>query len=267
MSTDGLRVLVVDDEAPARDELGFLLEREPGVAGVVKAGDATEALRELHHGDVQAVFLDISMPGLDGLELARILGRFASPPPVVFVTAHEQHAVEAFELHAVDYLLKPVRAERLSDALQRVRAAVGAAAAPVAAPVAVTASAAADAAADAAALDDLSVVECDIAGRTRFVRREDVRYVEAAGDYARLHTATDSYLVRLSLATIESRWTAAGFCRVHRRYLVNVASVVELRSDHAGTEVLVGDRLLPVSRRLVRDVRDRLRRAAREAQP
>lgn len=260
----GLRVLVVDDEAPARDELGFLLEREPGVAGVVKAGDATEALRELHQGDVHAVFLDISMPGLDGLELARILGRFASPPPVVFVTAHEQHAVAAFELHAVDYLLKPVRADRLTDALSRVRAAVGtptATPAPAAAPDAVTTAPAAEPS------DDLAVVECDIAGRTRFVRREDVRYVEAAGDYARLHTVADSYLVRLSLATIEAKWTAAGFCRVHRRYLVNVASVVELRSDHAATEVLVGDKLLPVSRRLVRDVRDRLRRAAREAQP
>ena len=106
-----MRVLVVDDEQPALDELAYLLAADPRVAEVVTSSSATEALRILQETEVDAVFLDIQMPGLTGLELAQVLSRFRTPPPVVFVTAHEQHAVEAFELRAVDYVLKPVRAE------------------------------------------------------------------------------------------------------------------------------------------------------------
>jgi len=108
-----LRVLVIDDERPALDELGFLLGRDPRVSTVRTTDSATDALRLLQESEVDAVFLDISMPGLSGLELAQVLSRFKNPPPIVFVTAHEQHAVDAFELNAVDYVLKPVREERL----------------------------------------------------------------------------------------------------------------------------------------------------------
>src|SRR4051794_19054480 len=104
-----LRVLVIDDERPALDELAFLLERDPRVGGVLTSDSATEALRILQDLDVDAVFLDIQMPGLSGLDLAQVLGRFRSPPTIVFVTAHEEHALDAFEVHAVDYVLKPVR--------------------------------------------------------------------------------------------------------------------------------------------------------------
>ena len=113
-------VLVIDDERPALDELAFLLERDPRVADVLTCDSATEALRILQDLEVDAVFLDIQMPGLTGLELAQVLSRFRTPPPVVFVTAHEEHAVEAFDLHAVDYVLKPVRADRLAEAVRRV---------------------------------------------------------------------------------------------------------------------------------------------------
>jgi DNA-binding LytR/AlgR family response regulator len=247
-----VRVLVVDDEAPALDELRFLLEREDDVAEVCVAGDATEALRHLRDGAFAAVFLDVSMPGLNGIELARVLSQFADPPQVVFVTAHEQHAVEAFELRAADYLLKPVRTERLIEALSRVRQARQ----PLVDPV--IASGTPD--------DDLAVIECETGGRTRFVRRDEVRYVEASGDYARLHTAAGSYLVRLPMSLLESRWSAPGFCRVHRSFLVALANVVELRADSVGgTEIVLDDGdTLPVSRRLVRDVKERLRRAASE---
>ena len=105
----GLRVLVIDDERPALDELAFLLARDPRVGGVLTSDSATDALRVLHDLSVDAVFLDISMPGLSGLELAQVLARFKSPPPIVFVTAHEGHALEAFDVNAVDYVLKPVR--------------------------------------------------------------------------------------------------------------------------------------------------------------
>src|SRR3954454_3523977 len=115
-----VRVLVVDDEKPALDELAYLLAAEQRVSDVVTSSSATDALRILQEGAIDAVFLDIQMPGLTGLELAQVLSRFRSPTPVVFVTAHEQHAVEAFDLHAVDYVLKPVRADRLAEAVRRV---------------------------------------------------------------------------------------------------------------------------------------------------
>ena len=105
---------------PALDELAFLLERDPRVGEVLTCDSATEALRILQDLDVDAVFLDIQMPGLTGLELAQVLARFRTPPPVVFVTAHEEHAVEAFDLRAVDYVLKPVREDRLAEAVRRV---------------------------------------------------------------------------------------------------------------------------------------------------
>ena len=115
-----LRVLVVDDERPALDELQYLLQHDARIGEVVACDSATEALRTLHEREVDAVFLDIQMPGLTGLELAQVLKRFRVPPPVVFVTAHEEHAVDAFELHAVDYVLKPVREDRLAEAIRRV---------------------------------------------------------------------------------------------------------------------------------------------------
>ena len=118
-----LRLLVIDDEQPALDELEFLLGRDDRVGSVRTCDSATEALRLLRETEVDGVFLDIQMPGLSGLELAGVLANFRSPPPVVFVTAHDEHAVDAFELDALDYVLKPVREERLAEAVRRVLAA------------------------------------------------------------------------------------------------------------------------------------------------
>ena len=115
-----LRVLVVDDERPALEEIGWLLARDPRIGSVRSASSASEALRALQEEDVDVVFSDIRMPGLNGVELAQVLRRFRQPPRVVFVTAFEQHAVEAFELDVVDYLLKPVRYHRLAEAVRRV---------------------------------------------------------------------------------------------------------------------------------------------------
>src|SRR5690349_19927512 len=108
-----LAALVVDDEAPAREELAFLLRDDPRVARVRAAGSTGHALRILADEPVDVVFCDIKMPGLEGVELARVVGRFAEAPAVVFVTAYDDRAVDAFELQAADYLMKPVRADRL----------------------------------------------------------------------------------------------------------------------------------------------------------
>ncbi len=231
-----LSVLVVDDERPALDELAFLLGRDDRVGTVMTCDSAPEALRVLGEGAFDAVFLDVVMPGLDGLELAAVLSRFKEPPAVVFVTAHMEHAVEAFDLRAADYVLKPVREERLREAVRRIGA--GASAAP--------------------AGDDTLPVE--LGGVTRFVNRSDVSYVEAQGDYARLHTATGSHLVRLPLTTLEQRWADAGFLRIHRSLLVSLAHVDEIRTDNGRCSVLVAGAELQVSRRHTPALRELVRR-------
>jgi DNA-binding LytR/AlgR family response regulator len=250
----GLRVLAVDDEAPARAELAYLLGRDDRVATVLAAADGAETLRLLETTSVDALFVDIRMPGLDGLDLARVLRRFASPPAVVFVSAYDSHAVEAFDLNAVDYVMKPVREERLTEAVRRVvesreRAAPPALAAP---PVV-----------DPRPEDTDETIAVELGGVTRFVKRSEVLYVEAHGDYARLVTTDGRHLVRVSLAHLEEAWAEAGFVRIHRRWLVALAAIDEVRSDGGRMSLRVGDAVLAVSRRHTRALRDRLVRSAR----
>ncbi|GAA5032522.1 LytTR family DNA-binding domain-containing protein [Terrabacter aeriphilus] len=242
-----LRVLAVDDEAPALDELVWMLGRHECVGQVVPAGSGEAALRVLHEEAVDAIFMDVQMPGLSGLDLARVLSRFSTQPPVVFVTAHEEHAVDAFELNVVDYVLKPVRDERLDQAVRRVvrqihgRETAGEASGPA---------------------DESIVVE--LAGVSRLVARSDVLFVEAQGDYARLHTATESHLVRVPLTTLADQWREAGFVRIHRSSLVALGHITEWRTEGARTTVVVGGHELVVSRRHTRALRDLL---VRRAQP
>ncbi|GAA4940836.1 LytR/AlgR family response regulator transcription factor [Actinoplanes utahensis] len=237
-----LIVLAVDDEPPALDELAYLLNADGRVAHVHRAGDATEALRVLRDTEVDAVFLDIRMPGLDGMELARILRRFAQPPAIVFVTAYDDGAVDAFDLGVTDYVRKPVRAERLGESLRRVAGLRAAAPAPP---------------------QDEPAIPVELAGTTRMLPRSSVRWVEAQGDYARLHTGDTSHLVRVSLATLAESWANAGFVRIHRSYLVQLRLVTELRLTGSGYVVGVDGVELPVSRRHTRELKDRLIRAAK----
>ncbi len=241
MNTSPLRVLVVDDERPALDELAWLLERDHRVDSVRTTDSAAEALRVLQEEPVDAVFMDIRMPGLTGLELARVLSRFKTPPPVVFVTAYDEHAVDAFELNAVDYVLKPVRDDRLAEAVRRI----------VEARLTTSVS----------EQDDQIAVE--LGGVTRFVSRADVRYVEAQGDYARLHTGSGSHLVRVPLTSLEDEWRDAGFVRIHRSLLVALTHIEEVRMDSGRCTVVVGGEELVVSRRHTRELRDLLVRRAR----
>ena len=233
----GLRVLVIDDERPALDELEYLLNMDPRVGGVLTTDSATEALRILHDLEVDAVFLDIQMPGLTGLELAKVFSRFKAPPPIVFVTAHEEHAVEAFDLRAVDYVLKPVRAERLSEAVRRI----------------------VDSGASGAQSGD-EQIPVERGGVTRFVNRSDITHVEAQGDYARLHTADGSHLIRAPLSTLEEDWGPAGFVRIHRSLLVSLNHIDEVRIQGGKCSVLIRGTELLVSRRHTRDLRDLLTR-------
>ena len=239
-----MRVLVIDDERPALDELAFLLGRDPRVDAVITADSATEALRVLQEQPVDAVFTDIRMPGLSGLDLARVLSRFRQSPPVVFVTAHDDHAVAAFELDAVDYVLKPVRDDRLAEAVRRIVEASG-----------------------GPRSGDEDMIPVELGGVTRFVPRGDVLYAEAQGDYARLHTAAGSHLIRTPLATLEEDWRDAGFVRIHRSLLVALPHVDEVRVEAGRCSVLVGGTELTVSRRHTRELRDVLVRQARPGGP
>ncbi|MGH3444151.1 MAG: LytR/AlgR family response regulator transcription factor [Nocardioidaceae bacterium] len=238
-----LSVLVVDDEQPALDELAFLLGRDDRVGTVLTSDSSADALRLLQDDKVDAVFLDIAMPGLSGVELARVLAKFREPPAVVFVTAHDEHAVDAFDVHAVDYVLKPVRVERLEEAVRRV-VDEGVASGPTDPAIAV-----------------------ELGGVTRFVPLSEVAYVEAQGDYARLHTGHGSHLLRVPLSTLEDEWREAGFVRIHRSLLVALGHVSEVRLHDGRCTVLVAGAELAVSRRHTRQLRDVLVRNSRPGFP
>jgi DNA-binding LytR/AlgR family response regulator len=238
-----LRALIVDDEAPALNELAWLLGQDTRIGRVRTAESGAQALKALESEPVDVLFCDISMPGLDGLDLARVLARFSHRPHLIFVTAYDQHAIEAFDLQAVDYVLKPVRADRLAEAVRRVVEA-GRPAEPV----------------PAGPEDETIAVE--LGGVTRFVQRSAVLFVEAQGDYARLHTASSSHLIRIPLTTLEERWAPAGFIRIHRSTLVALAHVDEVRMDGGRFCVRLGGRTLQVSRRHSRQLRDLLVRGA-----
>lgn len=240
MPNPGLRVLVADDEAPARNELGFLLRKDDRIESVVEVASGVEALQTLQDNEIDAVFLDIAMPGLSGLDLARVLARFEKPPAIVFVTAHYEHAVEAFEINVVDYLLKPVRAERARESVRRILAG-----------------------GDAAAPDSDETIAVELGGVTRFVNRSAVRYVEAQGDYVRIHTDEGGHLLRVPLSTLTDEWRDAGFIRIHRRFLVGAEHISEVRQDGNHCTVIVGGVELDVSRRHARDLKDVLIRNAR----
>ncbi|MFF4968255.1 LytR/AlgR family response regulator transcription factor [Streptomyces sp. NPDC001037] len=259
-----LRALAVDDEEPALGELLYLLEEDERIGSVVPALDATAAMRLLEDATAagpggpdafDVVFLDINMPGLSGLDLAGLLGRHPDPPLIVFVTAHEDFALRAFDLKAVDYLLKPLRKERFAEAVRRVAELTRAGQGPRPPRLPPSGPAPAGGPGDQ--------VPVELGGVTRFVPVADITYVEAQGDYARLHTPHGSHLVRVPLTTLEEQWRPRGFVRIHRSRLVALGRIEELRLDGGNLTVRIGDRILAVSRRNARELRDLLAARAR----
>lgn len=285
-SGTGLVVLAVDDEAPALDEISFLLRGDPRVGTVLTAADAAGALKYLQPGSdhpvPDAVLLDIAMPGWDGVDLARVLSGLPRPPAVAFLSAHDDRAVEAYEIGALDYLLKPVRAARLAEAVTRFSTARQVAAqqdrrrqdstpslaanstvAGVGATSGDLQGAAPPTGQNRAVRAEEVLIAVDLAGSTRFVPRSSVCWAEAQGDYARLHIAGGgSHLIRTPLAVLETEWGAAGFVRVHRGYLVPLHRIVELRLVDGAHRIRVSGQPviadLPVSRRHLRVLKQRL---------
>ena len=245
----GLAVLAVDDEPRALADVRRLLEGSQWVGSIDTADGGREALVKLSDGAYDVLFLDVQMPEIAGLDLAHILRRFDDPPEIVFLTGHADAAVAAFEVQALDFLVKPVTRDRLDAALARV-AAVRTSRAPAAEAVALPATAP-------------EVVALDNPGGPgkRLVRLETIRSLEADGDYARIHTADGTFTLRSALGQLEQDWAAAGFTRVHRAHVVNLTHAVELRSIANGTAELILDdgTRIPVARRSVAALRRRLK--------
>ncbi len=253
MTPRALRVLAVDDERSQLEDLVRLLASSPAVQEVDGASDGQEALVRAAAQGYDAIFLDVRMPGLDGVELGRVLRRFARQPALVFVSAYDSPAVKAFELRALDYLVKPVSRKRLEEALERVATTVedGSIA---------EAGHAAPALGDRAGEDDVVAVASPRGGAIRLLPRSSILYVQSHGDFVRVVSAQGRYLLRETLSEIERRWQPFGFVRVHRQYLANLRQAVEVRPQLGGTAQLAfaDGQTIPVARRQVPELERRL---------
>ena len=234
-----LKAMIVDDEAPARSELAYLLGEVGGVEVVTDATGVREAIEKLKEYPVDVIFLDINMPEATGLQFAEALKHLKFPPLVVFVTAYSEYAADAFEVNAIDYLQKPVETERLAKAVQRVR----------------------DQVALQAQAQRNERISVEKGGKKILIGIDTIRFVKARDDYAYLQTDTDRYFSTVSLAQLEKRLEGHGFFRVHRAYLVNLSMVEEVESIKGGTLslTLTGvEEKIPVSRRRVASLKKAL---------
>lgn len=241
-----LTVVVVDDEPLARERLRSLLADQPGVQVVAEAGDGLAALQACAEHRPDLVLLDISMPGVDGLEAARHLAAFEPRPAVVFCTAYDTHALSAFEAAAIDYLMKPVRAERLAAALERARTFVaGRATAP----------------APPSSSQPRTHLCARLRGSLRLIPLDEVHYLQAEEKYVVVHHARGQDLIEESLRSLEEEF-ASRFVRIHRNCLVARHELMELRRvedgrvqavlRHAAVPLEVSRRCVPALRETVK---------------
>jgi DNA-binding LytR/AlgR family response regulator len=243
-----LRALIVDDEHAAREELRYLLRSFPEVEVVGEATQTSEALELIRNIDYDLCFLDIRMPGGTGLELVRELSKQRHRPAVIFTTAYPDHAVEAFELDAVDYLLKPFDEARLGHALEKVveRGEL---------PAELEGQGGGREDTDEPSIDKIPV---PVAGRTILLDVDEIVYATAARGYSYLVTSRGRHLVPNSLADLERRLVRRGFFRAHRGYLINLRKAQAIEPDFAGSlQVVMEEReeRVPVSRRQARELK------------
>ena len=228
-----MRVMIVDDEAPARSELKYLLEESGRVDLIVEATSAREAVERLMEVRVDVMFLDISMPKTNGMQLAEALHKLKNPPQVVFVTAYSEYALDAFGVDATDYLMKPVETDRLAQALDKIVEHIK----PLNLPVSV---------------ERIPVVK---SGSKVLVPIDQIRFIEAKDDYSCIYTESDRFLSTISLQKLEDRLVGHGFFRIHRSYIVNLEYVADVEVISAGILQLTiqgfEDKHISVSRRRV----------------
>jgi len=239
-----MKVILVDDEPIARDRLRQLLADVGDVDIVAEAGDGLAALHACAAHDPDLVLLDIAMPGVDGLEVARHLAAFEPRPAVVFCTAFDAHALSAFEAQAIDFLVKPVRPERLSAALERVRT-----------------FAAGRQHAESADGAERTHLCARLGGSLRLIPVEEVHYLQAEEKYVVVHHARGRDLIEESLKSLEDEF-GERFVRIHRNCLVARHELMELRragDGHVHAVLRHGEQPLEVSRRCLPQLRTQLR--------
>lgn len=240
-----MRIVIADDEPLARERLRTLLAEQHGVEVVAEAADGQHALHACAEHQPDLVLLDIAMPGIDGLEAARHLAAFEPRPAVVFCTAYDAHALSAFEAEAIDYLVKPVRAERLSAALERVR----------------TFAAGRERGGEVAPGQRRTHLCARLRGSLRLIPIEDVHYLHAEEKYVIVHHARGEDLIEESLKSLEDEF-GERFVRIHRNCLVARHEIVELKrcpDGHVQAVLRHGKQPLEVSRRCVSALRETLK--------
>jgi two-component system LytT family response regulator len=225
-----MNVLIVDDEPLAREGMALLLKDETSVTSFAEARNGPEAVEAIRTRRPDLVMLDVQMPEMDGFGVLRAIGA-EHMPPVIFVTAHDRYAIQAFEVNAIDYLLKPVTRERCSQALLRVRERIGAGQdnrhvmsllQQLAAPPRY-----------------LARVALRAAGKVSFVSIEDILFVQAAENYVQLHLKNARHLLHVPIATFESSLDPQIFLRIHRSLVVNVKHIQELETGPHGEYIVV----------------------------
>ncbi len=241
--TGPLKILIVDDEAPARRRLSEVLADCAADFPVIVAGEASsgnEAIDWLEHNMADVALLDIRMPEMDGIELARHMQKLKSPPAVVFCTAYDQHAIEAFEVNAIDYLLKPVRRERLALALQK-------------------AQIYSQMQLNAASRQPRAHLGVSVGGKVILVSVAEIAYLRAEQKYVTVRTLTHEYLTEESLTSLEQEF-GERFVRIHRNCIVAMSFIAGFEKQHHASEDEAGgsawsvmlrglEEKLPVSRR------------------
>jgi two-component system LytT family response regulator/two-component system response regulator LytT len=247
-----LKVLIVDDESPARNEMRYLLEKYDYVQIVGEAANAREAMLLIHALEYSIVFLDIAMPGLNGLDLCKAINETPYPPLVVFVTAHEEYAIEAFGVNAVDYLLKPIDPRRLDKTMAKVLQLTQASApAKTGTPKEIEEK-----------RKSLGLIPVEHKGKTILVDEKNIIYLYADNDYTFIKTNKEKYLTRFTLKDLERRLNPHLFFRCHRSYLINIKKAREVVPMMNGTLILVVDDTekseVPVSRSQAKTIRSLL---------
>ena len=233
-----IRVAVVDDEPLARSNVKVLLQRDPDVELVSECGSGIEALREIRKKKPEIVFLDVQMPECDGFDVLEQLGADL-PPALVFVTAYDQYALQAFEAGALDYLLKPFDNARFERALRRAKERIGEKTRP-------------------AKAERLAIKN---AGEVLFLKIAEIDWIEAADYYVCLHVGPRAHLLRRSMADVEAELDSSRFCRIHRSAIVNLERVRRLETgEDGGMEVvLTTGAKLRLSRRYRKEIQQKMK--------
>ncbi|MCL2491678.1 MAG: LytTR family DNA-binding domain-containing protein [Coriobacteriia bacterium] len=230
-----LRALVIDDEAPARAEMKYLLSQVEQVQVCGEASNVHEAVTLIKATPSDVIFLDIHMPGFSGLQLAEGLKTHPNPPAIIFVTAHSKHALAAFDVNAVDYLMKPVDVGRLEIAINKVIEKGGEA--------------------DAREAEKEMRITASKGNKKFLLAPDEIAYFMAKDDYCFIHTAHDHFLSTTSLTSFENRLSDHRFFRTHRRYLVNIDWISAVESDVGSSLILTmkddEKSKIPVSRRRI----------------